>query len=167
MVIHEVLMPAFQAAGLEAGVLGFPTRDTRASRTSDPRDSRLSWSLFENGCIASSPTGPPLTCGPGDTATISAGGSFGAKGRRGTGRARDYSSTVIATRVTNPQDFDGTIKLGVDQGATSIRANQQDLSAFDIAIGVMVAPGNRLVDLRPLMPRVLEILPSASPTPPS
>jgi hypothetical protein len=38
---------------------------------------------------------------------------------------------------------------------------QQDLSAFNIAVVVMVASGNRLVDLRPLMPRVLEILPSA------
>lgn len=38
---------------------------------------------------------------------------------------------------------------------------QQDLSAFNIAVVVMVAPGNRLVDLRPLIPRVLEVLPLA------
>jgi hypothetical protein len=38
---------------------------------------------------------------------------------------------------------------------------QQDLSAFKIAVVVMVAPGNRLIDLRPLIPRVLEMLPSA------
>ena len=37
---------------------------------------------------------------------------------------------------------------------------QQDLLAFDIAVVVMVAPGNRLADLSPLMPRVLEILPT-------
>ena len=37
---------------------------------------------------------------------------------------------------------------------------QQDLSAFDIAVVVLVAPGNRLVDLRPLIPRVLDILPA-------
>ena len=35
----------------------------------------------------------------------------------------------------------------------------EHLSAFDIAVVVMVAPGNRLIDLRPLIPRVLEILP--------
>jgi hypothetical protein len=28
---------------------------------------------------------------------------------------------------------------------------QQELSAFDIAVVVMVAPGDRLIDLRPLM----------------
>lgn len=72
MAIHKVLMPAYQAAGLEAGALGFPTRDTRALRTFDPMNSHLAWSLFENGCIASDPTGPPLICGPGNTATISA-----------------------------------------------------------------------------------------------
>jgi len=38
---------------------------------------------------------------------------------------------------------------------------QQDLSAFDIAVVVMIASGNRLVDLRPLIPRVLAILPLA------
>jgi len=41
------------------------------------------------------------------------------------------------------------------------RSYQQDLSAFDIAVIVMVAPGNRLVDLQPLIPRVLAVLPSA------
>jgi Domain of unknown function (DUF5615) len=38
---------------------------------------------------------------------------------------------------------------------------QQDLSSFDIAIVVLVARSNRLEDLRPLAPRVLEVLPSA------
>ena len=33
---------------------------------------------------------------------------------------------------------------------------QQDLSAFDIAIVVLIARSNRLEDLRPLAPRVLE-----------
>lgn len=41
------------------------------------------------------------------------------------------------------------------------RSYQQDLSAFDIVVIVMVAPGNRLVDLQPLIPRVLAVLPSA------
>ena len=38
---------------------------------------------------------------------------------------------------------------------------QQDLSSFDIAILVLVARSNRLDDLRPLVPRVLQILPMA------
>ena len=38
---------------------------------------------------------------------------------------------------------------------------QQDVSAFDIPIVVLVARGNRLDDLRPLVPRLLEILPTA------
>jgi len=40
---------------------------------------------------------------------------------------------------------------------------QQDLTAFDIAVVVLVAPSNRLADLRPLMPKVLEILPAIVP----
>lgn len=38
---------------------------------------------------------------------------------------------------------------------------QQDLSLFDIAVVVLVARSNRLDDSRPLMPRVLEKLPTA------
>jgi hypothetical protein len=38
---------------------------------------------------------------------------------------------------------------------------QQDLSSFDIAVVVLVARSNRLDDLRPLVPRVLEMLPMA------
>jgi hypothetical protein len=38
---------------------------------------------------------------------------------------------------------------------------QQDLSSFDIAIVVLVARSNRFEDLRPLAPRILEILPNA------
>ncbi len=38
---------------------------------------------------------------------------------------------------------------------------QQDLSSFDIAVVVLVARSNRLDDLRPLVPRVLEMLPTA------
>ena len=38
---------------------------------------------------------------------------------------------------------------------------QQDLSSFDIAIVVLVARSNRFEDLRPLAPRILEILPTA------
>ena len=38
---------------------------------------------------------------------------------------------------------------------------QQDVSSFDIAIVVLDAGSNRFEDLRTLMPRVLEILPSA------
>ena len=39
---------------------------------------------------------------------------------------------------------------------------QQDLSAFDIAIVVLVARSNRLEDLRALVPRLLEVLPTAA-----
>ena len=34
-------------------------------------------------------------------------------------------------------------------------SHQQNLSAFDIAVVVLVAVGNRIDDLRPLVPRVL------------
>jgi hypothetical protein len=53
------------------------------------------------------------------------------------------------------------LALAVGHFATLLTADrhlsyQQDLSAFDIAIGVLVARSNRLEDLRPLAPRVLE-----------
>jgi hypothetical protein len=38
---------------------------------------------------------------------------------------------------------------------------QQDPSSFDIAILVLVARSNRLDDVRPLVPRVLQMLPMA------
>jgi predicted nuclease of predicted toxin-antitoxin system len=38
---------------------------------------------------------------------------------------------------------------------------QQDVSAFDIAVMVLAARSNRLDDLRPLVPRLLEILGTA------
>ena len=38
---------------------------------------------------------------------------------------------------------------------------QQDVSAFNIAVIVLVAPSNRIDDLRPLAPRVLEVLATA------
>lgn len=41
-------------------------------------------------------------------------------------------------------------------------SHQQDLSSFNIAVVVMVATSNRLIDVRPLIPRVLEVLPSAA-----
>jgi len=37
---------------------------------------------------------------------------------------------------------------------------QQDVSAFDIAVVVLAARSNRLEDLRPLIPRLLEVLPT-------
>ena len=40
-------------------------------------------------------------------------------------------------------------------------SHQQNLSAFDIAVIVWVAASNRIDDLRPLLPRVLEVLPIA------
>ena len=38
---------------------------------------------------------------------------------------------------------------------------QQDVSAFDIAVLVLAARGNRLEDLRPLVPRILDALRNA------
>ena len=35
---------------------------------------------------------------------------------------------------------------------------QQDVSSFDVAVVVLVARSNRLEDLRPLAPRILEVL---------
>lgn len=37
---------------------------------------------------------------------------------------------------------------------------QQDLAQLNIAVMVLVAGGNRLADLQPLMPAVLELLPA-------
>lgn len=42
-------------------------------------------------------------------------------------------------------------------------AHQQNLSAFDIAVIVLVAATNRIDDLRPLMPRVLDVLNTVQP----
>jgi len=38
---------------------------------------------------------------------------------------------------------------------------QQKLLRFDMAVVVLRAPTNRLVDLRPLVPKLLEVLPAA------
>jgi hypothetical protein len=38
---------------------------------------------------------------------------------------------------------------------------QQDVSAFDVAVVVLVASSNRIDDLRPLVPQILEALTSA------
>ena len=38
---------------------------------------------------------------------------------------------------------------------------QQDVSAYDIAVVVLTAHSNRLDDLRPLVPRILKIIPTA------
>ena len=41
-------------------------------------------------------------------------------------------------------------------------SHQQDVSAFDIAVVVLVARSNRLEELRLLLPRLLETLPTAT-----
>ncbi len=41
--------------------------------------------------------------------------------------------------------------------------HQQKLSAFKIAVIVLVARSNTLLDLQPLIPKVLETLPTAEP----
>ncbi len=55
------------------------------------------------------------------------------------------------------QEFD--VFLTVDQ---KLR-DQQNLSAFKIAVIVLVAPNNTVAVLRQLMPKVLESLPTAKP----
>jgi hypothetical protein len=40
-------------------------------------------------------------------------------------------------------------------------SHQQNLSTFEIAVVVLIAPSNRIDDLRPLVPQLLEILPNA------
>jgi hypothetical protein len=42
-------------------------------------------------------------------------------------------------------------------------SHQQNLSTFDIAVIVLIAASNRIDDLRPLVPRVLETLTTARP----
>jgi hypothetical protein len=59
------------------------------------------------------------------------------------------------------------LALAVEQFEVFLTADrnlsyQQDLSAFDIAIVVLVARSNRLEDLRPLLPRLLEVLQTAA-----
>jgi hypothetical protein len=41
-------------------------------------------------------------------------------------------------------------------------SHQQNLSAFDIAVIVLVAASNRFDDLRPLVPRILEVFARAA-----
>jgi len=55
------------------------------------------------------------------------------------------------------QEFD--VFLTVDQKLQ----DQQNLSAFNIAVIVLVAPNNTLAALRLLMPKILECLPTVTP----
>ena len=55
------------------------------------------------------------------------------------------------------QEFD--VFLTVDQKLQV----QQNLSAFNIAVIVLVAPNNTLAALHPLMPKILESLPTVKP----
>ena len=58
------------------------------------------------------------------------------------------------------------LALAIGQFDVSLTADrnlshQQDVSAFDIAVVVLVAQSNRIDDLRPLAPRLLEMLATA------
>ena len=53
-------------------------------------------------------------------------------------------------------------RFGVFVTADRNLSYQQDPSAFDIAVVVLVARSNRLEDLRALVPRPLEVLPTAA-----
>ncbi len=52
------------------------------------------------------------------------------------------------------QDFD--VFLTVDRNLSY----QQNVGRFDIAVVVLVAAGNQLSDLRPLVPQLLQVLPA-------
>jgi hypothetical protein len=58
-------------------------------------------------------------------------------------------------RLAVGADFD--VFLTVDRKLE----HQQDLSTFDIAVLVLLAKSNTVAHLRPLMPQVLELLPTA------
>jgi hypothetical protein len=68
------------------------------------------------------------------------------------GRASKSNGELLALAAA---DFD--VFLTSDRNLS----HQQNLSVFDIAILVLVAASNRIDDLRPLVPRVLEVLPIA------
>jgi hypothetical protein len=58
------------------------------------------------------------------------------------------------------------LALGIGQFDVFLTADrnlsyQQDVSSFNIAVVVLVARSNSLEDLRPLAPRLLEVLPTA------
>jgi predicted nuclease of predicted toxin-antitoxin system len=42
-------------------------------------------------------------------------------------------------------------------------SHQQRVSAFAIAVVVLIASSNNIEDLRPLVPRILEVIPAAKP----
>jgi len=56
-----------------------------------------------------------------------------------------------------------TVAAGFDAFLTVDRKlqHQQNLSAFNIAVVVLEAKSNTFADLQPLMPEVLEVLPTA------
>ena len=59
--------------------------------------------------------------------------------------------------VAAQQDFD--VFLTVDQNLRF----QQNISGFEIAVVVLEAPSNDIEDLRPLIPRVLALIPQLRP----
>jgi hypothetical protein len=72
-------------------------------------------------------------------------------------RARDGLGQQTKWRTARPGR--GAVRRFPYGGPQSLV--QQDLSSFDIAIVVLVARSDRLDDLRPLVPRVLQMLPTA------
>ena len=49
--------------------------------------------------------------------------------------------------------------ITVDRNLT----NQHDVSQHDLAVVILVAPSNRLADLRPIIPQLLAVLPTLMP----
>src|SRR6266481_3255957 len=56
---HDVIKAAYGPTWCEAGPLGYPSLDTHSWHRIDAQ-ARLVWGLFENGCIASNFTAPPV-----------------------------------------------------------------------------------------------------------
>ena len=64
---------------------------------------------------------------------------------------------------SDPEIMSVAVAAGFDAFLTVDRKlqHQQNLSAFNIAVVVLEAKSNTFADLQPLMPEVLEVLPTA------
>ena len=80
-----------------------------------------------------------------------------------TGRAEAVCSGSRASVPEPSVRYQSLLKFDVFLTVDRNLSYQQDLSRFRIGVVVLVAAGNRLADLRPLMPRVLAALPGVKP----
>ena len=63
---------------------------------------------------------------------------------------------LIITQLLQLASLEFDVFVTADQGLQY----QQDLSGYDIAVVTLVARTNRLEDLKPIVPRLLEVLPA-------